>query len=197
MINKRSFPEVLLSLEWSYGAESGRVLNRLGFARRVRPTEPGPRLEAFIPWLGIEFLCETAAPLGLEPIPRGDEPLPQVYRGFGWFLLSFVICLWKRLLEDNTHVDLNAICVRSLTLLYKQCPEEVQGLEGSTVINRFFQELFPSPRFKAYLERLEPVTEAYIVLRETRAGPEDRKTLVGLATSLLSSLLGALEVRES
>jgi hypothetical protein len=197
LMAKKSFPEVLLGLEWTCSAESGKVLNQLGFARRSRPVESAARLEAFIPWLGIEFVCETAAPLGLKPVPSGDEPVPQLYRGFGWFLLSFVVCLWKRLLEDNIRVDLQDMCIRALTLLYMECPEEVQGVEGSTVLNRFSQELFPSPQFKAYLEQLETAVEAYVVVRALEPNPADRRKVVEAASSLLRHLLNALEVKQS
>src|SRR5439155_18408434 len=101
MIPKRAFPEILLSLEWSRTAETGKLFNDLGFARKSRPNEPAARLSAFIPYFAIEFLVETAAQLGLEPLPRGDESDPERYRGFGLFLLSTVMCLWKRLLEDR------------------------------------------------------------------------------------------------
>jgi hypothetical protein len=197
MTEPRAFPEVLLSLEWSRSAESGKILNDLGFSRRDRPTDPAARMTAFIPWLAIELLVEAAAQLGLSPIPERDEPTPELYRGYGWYLLAVVTCLWKRLAEDGFHVDLNQAAMHVLTLLYMRCPEEVFGREASVVNNRFVGELVPSDRFQGYLRQLELPVEAYVAAREGRWSPEERGQIVAAAATLLQGLLQALEVRKS
>jgi len=193
---QRRFPEILLSLEWSRSAESGATLNALGFARRSRPTEPAARLTAFIPWLSIELLVETSAQLGFEPIPRGDEPVPELYRGYGWHLLSVVACLWKRLAEDDLHVDLKHATMHALTLLYTHCPESVFRKEASIVNNRFVEELVPSDQFQGYLRQLELPVEAYVVAREMRMSMEERRKIVSIAAGLLRGLIQALEIRQ-